>query len=366
MKKILLSSAAIVAFAGAASADISWTGSASLGYNDDVNVEDGVFFDADIDVSASTELNNGWTAALKFGFQVQDESDDGAAEDGFDGDNNILLSLTNGTYGLYLGDTEYAAASLWDGVSEMAQDGFSEQDDENVLKVTGTFGDVEVAYSTAVSGSETGQQSIGAAATFGNYDFSLGYQEETTVVPAGASTDDDFNTADVLGLSVGTSFGGADVTFAYAKSGDEDSTGLEVSYPVGDVTLGAFYVSESASDDKMGVSAAYAAGALEAKVYYKDLAGNDEFGLGGTYDLGTGLVLAAGYIGGDSTSDNDFGTYVAADYDLGGGASLLVSYADLENYDDVLAADGDLDDLDTVVGGYELNAGFTVELSLDF
>jgi hypothetical protein len=356
MKKILLSSAAIVAFAGAASADISWTGSASLGYNDDV--EDGVYADADVNINASTELNNGWTASLTYGFELQERNEDGVAnQDAFSGDNNILVSLTNGTYGVFYGDTEFAAAGLWSGVSEMDEDNFSEQDGEDVLKLTATLGGVELAYSAHVEDStnEFGQNSIGAAATFGNFDVAFGYQDE---VAAEASQEGDFVTEDVFGLSVGTSFGGADVTFAYAKSGDEDSTGLEVSYPVGDVTLGAFYVSESADEDNYGVSAAYAAGALEAKIYYKSLNDNDEYGLGGTYDLGTGLVLAAGYIDGDSTSDDDFGVYIAADYDLGGGASLLASYADQDN--------GPTDDLDTVVGGYELNDGLTVVLSLDF
>jgi hypothetical protein len=356
MKKILLSSAAIVAFAGAASADISWTGSASLGYNDEV--EDGVYADADVNINASTELNNGWIASLTYGFELQERNESGGAnQDAFSGDNNVLVSLTNGTYGIFYGDTEFAAAGLWSGVSEMDEDNFSEQDGEDVLKFTATVGQFDLAYSTHIQDStnESGQDSFGAAATFGNFDVTLGYQEE---VAAEASQEGDFVTEDVFGISVGTSIAGVDVTFAYADSDGEDSTGLEVSYPVGDVTLGAFYVSESALDDNYGISANYAAGALEAKIYYKSLNDNDEYGLGGTYDLGNGLVLAAGYIDGDSTSDDDFGGYIAADYDLGGGASLLASYADQEN--------GSTDDLDTVVGGYELNDGFTVLLELDF
>jgi predicted porin len=106
------------------------------------------------------------------------------------------------------------------------------------------------------------------------------------------------------------------------------------------------------------VSAAYAANNIEAKVYYKNLLGSDEYGVGASYDMNNGLVLSAGYIGGDSLSDDDFATYVTAEYDLGGGASLFASYADQENTT--------TDDIDTVVGGYELKDGATVALSFKF
>ncbi|MBU2936017.1 MULTISPECIES: porin [Pacificibacter] len=361
MKKILLSSAAIVAFAGAASADVSFSGSATLGYNDDHT--DGIYADVDLDVTMSQELNNGWTAAVTYGFELEEFSSNN--DDDFTSDDNLTLSLTNGTYALTFGDTQYAAVEYFSGVSEMDEDNFSEVDGEDVLKISGAFGGVEAAVSTGVDTitGETFQTSFGVKGSFGNVSFSAAYQEATTAlgVSADAIGNGDYTYEEIFALAVGTSFGGADVTVAYADSEGESSTGIEVAYPVGDITLGAFYVSETAADDNYGVSVAYAANAIEAKAYYKSLNGSDEYGLGGSYTMDD-LVLTVGYVDGDSLTDDDFGTYFVAEYDLGGGASVLASYADQTN---AIAA-SDNDDIDTVVGGYELLEGATVALSLSF
>ncbi|SEL13506.1 porin [Pacificibacter marinus] len=365
MKNILLSSAAIVAFAGAAAAEVSFSGTATLGYNDEY--ADGVYSDVDLDITMSQELDNGWTASLTYGVEL--ENFEAGTDTDFTTDDNLTVSLSNGTYALTFGDTEYAAKEYWSGVSEMDEDRFSEVDGEDVLKVSGMFGGIEAGISTGVD-TDTGdtyQTSVGVKGEIGAVSFSAAYQEETDGTVLGTSADavanGDYSDYEVLALSVGTSFAGADVTVAYAQStllgAKEDSTGIEVSYPVGDVTLGAFYVSESALDDNYGMSVAYAANSIEGKVYYKSLNGSDEFGLGASYDLNNGLVLSAGYIDGDSTTDDDFATYVTAEYDLGGGASLFASYADQTNV-------GGGDDIDTVVGGYELKDGATVALSFKF
>ena len=58
------------------------------------------------------------------------------------------------------------------------------------------------------------------------------------------TSNDDFDVSEVFGISVGTTFGGADVEVAYAKNltYEDDSLGFKVAYPFGPVTLGAFYV----------------------------------------------------------------------------------------------------------------------------
>jgi hypothetical protein len=70
--------------------------------------------------------------------------------------------------------------------------------------------------------------------------------------------------------------------------------------------------------------------------------------------------MTAGMIDGDSLTDNDFANFIVADYDLGGGASVMASFAEGNN----ATTDGS-DDIDTF-GGYELKAGTTVELSFAF
>lgn len=357
MKNILLSSAAIVAFAGAAAADVSFSGSASLGYNEEIN--DGIYADVDLDLTMSQELNNGWTATVTYGFELEEFSDNSDTD--FTDDDNLTLSLSNGTYALTFGDTEYAAAEYWSGVSEMDEDNFSEADGEDNLKISGEFGGVEAAISTGVD-TDTGgtfQTSFGVSGDIGAVSFSAAYQAEEYNESSDAASTGDFTNEEVFALAVGTSFAGADVTVAYATSDDEDSTGIEVSYPVGDITLAAFYVSESADEDNYGMSAVYSANSIEAKAYYKSLNESDEFGIGGSYTMDE-LVVTVGYVDGDSLSDDDFGAYIIADYDLGGGASVLASYAD-----GIEGGEGS-DDIDTVVGGYELYDGLTVELGFDF
>ena len=83
MKSILLASASIFAFVGAAAAEVTFAGSATLGYNDTDNLaEDGVgetgddeigfYWDANVAVTLSQELDNGVTASATFDFDVAD------------------------------------------------------------------------------------------------------------------------------------------------------------------------------------------------------------------------------------------------------------------------------------------------------
>lgn len=335
MKSILLTSTALVGLAGAAAADVSWSGAATLGYNDDIR--DGVYADVDLDVSLSTELNNGVTAAAKFGFELADDrGPENAGGNDFVADNNILLSLTSDAGGLYYGDTAYAAETYWSGVTNMAQDGFSEQDGETVLRGEFVLGGITAGASyfadnvaQGAGSDELRQLSVGAAGDFGGFSFTAAYQEEDDL---GGNGNGDYNPSEVLGISVGTSLAGADLTLAYASSNDEDSIGVEVAYPVGDVTLTAFYVAESAdlTDDdgeevsgSYGVMADYASGPLSAKAWFHGGA-DEDVGINLGYDLGNGLALYAGY------SDDD-GQYAAGEYDLGGGAKLTVAYAEDED-----------------------------------
>lgn len=323
MKKILLSSAAIVAFAGAAAADVTFSGSAQLGYND-TEVE-GFYADADLDIKMSQELNNGWTASVKYGVELEDLNK--GANQGFNADNNLVVSLTSEEFGLYYGEVSTAADSMWSSAGSMAQDGFSEQDDEEILKVTANVAGIEAAVSMIIepTTNESAQTSAGFKGTFGNVTVGAAYQEEGTALSIAPGGQEDYNMAEIFGLFASTSFGGADVAIAYSsdQTADENSLGLEVSYPVGDVTLGAFYVSESAFDDAYGISADYAAGALSVSAFYEDVKSTEDYGVEGSYDLGNGLVIYAGYI--DSTEG-----YFGAEYDLGGGASVIASYAEVD------------------------------------
>ncbi|MBU2992160.1 porin [Octadecabacter sp. 1_MG-2023] len=369
MKRILLSSAAVFAFAGAASADghsnISLSGDVTLGYNDDV--EAGFYWDAGVDVALSATLDNGLTAAASFDMNiVEDNSVRPTSGDvTFD---DWEVSLTSATAGMYFGVTSFAAETLWQSAGDMGADNFSEADDEVVLRSDITFGNVQTSLSYAVAddaGVEADddftQLSVAAVGEFGNFTVGFAYQEESGTFGGalGSAANGDYTDGSVFGIFAQTSVAGFDVELAYAENdaAGTDSLGLEVGYTVGDVTLGAYYVSESVADDAYGVSVGYASGPVSVAAYFTDDRGSEEYALQGSYDVGNGLVITAGMIDGDSATDDDFSNYIVAEYDLGGGASVMASFAD--------ANVAGSDDIDTF-GGYELLDGTTVEVSFAF
>jgi hypothetical protein len=420
MKSILLATASILAFAGAAAADVTFGGSATLGFNEDNGSEprdfgdrdvsgdidngEGFFWEADLGVTLTQELNNGLTATATFGLNITDE--DAADQDDVGVDDNFLLTLTTEQGGLFFGDTEFAAFTHWDPAGGMLADDFSEQDDEIVLRGDAIFGGVEASVSYTVADAEEerpednlDQLSIGASGAISRFTFSVAYQEESEIVDdiLDGDTDgdgedldndyfayDDFVISEVFGISAGTTFGGADVSVAYANNttANDDSLGLEVAYPVGPVTLGAYYVLENddSSDfdpgfddveNSLGVSADYASGPLTVSAFYEieddgdaddapegdgdplteedanEFDGDDDdenqnFGVEVGYDSGAGIEVYAGYI------DED-GGYAGIEYDLGNGAELIASYADEDEE-----------------GAREYQGGTTVQVSLEF
>lgn len=380
MKRILLASASIVAFAGAAAAEVTFSGEAALGYNDnEAGDNDGFYWDAELGITLTQELDNGLTAAATVTSDLVDNQLEGDIfAEGY------VLSLTSETAGLYFGDTDMAADLRWDGVSEMAQDDFSETDGETVIR-----GDFEAfGFATSISyivdtafdfdsdlsdGEDKAdatytpgnvgieQFSIGTAATFGAFEMTAAYQEEIDTLKSRIDEDGDtelffspsgdVNPDEIFGISVGTAFAGADVDVAYARNltTEEDSTGIEAAYPIGPVTVGGFYVSESEGQDSYGVAVDYVSGALTVTTAYEDVRGDTDFAVEAGFDFGMGLMAYAGL------TDHGDDYYVATTYELAEGASLLVSYA----VDD----DADSDD---EIGDPEYQEGTTVEVNFEF
>lgn len=350
MKNILLSSAAIALLAGAASAEVTWSGDAELGYNDDH--DDGVYWDAGLSVAMSQELNNGWTASASLDVDLQNNGDS-TMDLGSVDSSDWVLSLSNDMLGLSFGDVDYALASFAFAGEADNSTGEDNADDDGAdagILVTGGFGAVEFAVSTGVDGNDTNNYQAWVGAEFGAITAGLVY------------TDDEDVEATIA--SVGASLAGADITANFGEVNSNTVYSLEVAYPIGDVTLGAYYtVDENEADDSAyGVSVDYAAGPIVASAYYNDNFGSEEYGVGAGYDFGMGLVVTAGYIDGDSPTDDDFSSYIVAEYDLGGGATFLASFADQTNAIGV----NDNDDIDTVTGGYELKEGTTLALTFEF
>ena len=349
MKSILLASTAVIALAGAAAAEVSFGGSATLGYNNDSSTgnTDGFYWDAGLSVTLAQTLDNGLTASASFDVSIFSStlsSNDFSAS-------GLVLSLTAENAGLYFGDTEMAAIMHWAPAGDMDTADFSENDGAVVIRGDMTFGgwDASVSYFYDEDDGDLDQLSIGATGTVGSLTIGFAYQAEEN--DHSGNGGGDFDDDEVFGLSVGTSFSGADVSFAYAVNNNDadNSMGIEVAYPAGPVTVTGWYVAESDQDNGFGVSADYANGPMAVTVAWESVDGDEAWSIDGSYDVGSGLVVMAGVV------DNGSDFYVGGSYDLGSGASLLVSYA------------GDTDDSEgDEVGAPEYQRGTTVELSFAF
>ena len=377
MKNILLTTTALVAFAGTAFAGghsandgVSFSGSATLGFNSDsddgaLGDNDGFYWDANVAVAMSKALDMGITAGASFDFDVADMNNGVNLSAG-----GYVLSLTSDTASLFYGDTAFAAETAWSGVGDMEADQFSEADGETVLRGEATMAGVTAMLSYAVANADgvtvtTGtmgdasveQLSLGMAATFGNFNVAAAYQAASETGTWGSAANGDYSDAEVMAVSASTTFSGATVTVGYASNvtAETSSTGVKVSYPMGDITATGYYVMEDSDagevDDNMGINVAYASGAITASLDYQDDQGVSKTAIDGSYDLGNGMNIFAGmYM--EDLIENEF--YVAGSYDLGGGASVLVAYADAEN------------DTDDEVGANAYQRGTTVEVSFTF
>jgi hypothetical protein len=387
MKSILLTTTAIVAFAGAAFADghagVAFSGDFTLGFNDDnddddavvIGDNDGFYWEGDLNVTGTAALDNGVTAAASWEFDIADETNGQVVSS-----DGVLLSLTTDSAGLYLGDTAFAAETQWKSAGDMEADGFSEADGENVLHGDVMMAGIDASISLALTNADGDrvsvdtdedydQLSFGASGDLGMFSFAVAYQDESEFAPYFSAANGDFTDNEIWGLSAGVSVGGADITLAHAaKSGiggadDESSTGIQVAYPFGPVTATVYYVSEDDNDnddDNYGVTVAYADGPIAVTLDYDNDQGVNKVGLDGSYDVGNGLTLLAGmYDQSEDDTDANNGTdyYVAGSYDLGGGAELLISYAEADTAGSIA---------DDEVGGPDYQAGTTVEVSFSF
>lgn len=383
MKSILLTSTALVAFAGAAAAEITWSGDAEIGYNDDY--KGGFYWDIGATLKGEQELSGGLVAGFKLDIDINEAEEVDAGPDNVYGTADDVFGIsTKGTFsnidikasdyelylksdtaGLYFGDTSTASEELWFGVTNMDADSFAEggdADEDAQIRGEVMMGGLKaaVSYHVFLANDTVNDDLVGMqlAATYEAGAYTLGF----------AYQDEDNPNGQIFGLSAKTSMGGADITASYAKEEIDNvsSLGVEVSYPFGPVTGTVFYVvqdSDSGIDDNYGFKLAYENGPAAVDFWYHD--GNDEeMGIEGSYDMGNGLVMKAGYIdeGDDVAGDSYASYYIAGEYDMGNGAQLLLSYADV---DDEAAATADGFDFDEI-GDPEYYQGTTIAVSFEF
>ena len=253
MKSILLTTTAIVAFAGAAAADghlgMSFAGDAELGYNDEF--DSGIFWSLGLTMTGSAELDNGLTASISGDVELINDPELNDADEivnnpssAFDGNDveidDLVISFGNDQAMVKFGDTAPAADSIYSSaVTNIDADAFADEDDvdneDAVLIGSATFGETTVGLSYAIVESNTDPDDdlvglqVGATTTLGNFTVGFGYQEQVDGQPSSIGDTDIDDSPEVYALSVSTTFSGLDLGLSIAEASGEDDMGEDVS-----------------------------------------------------------------------------------------------------------------------------------------
>ena len=293
----------MVAFAGAASADITLSGSAEMGVvGGDTIANTGVVtardtqFHTDIDVTFT--MSGTTDGGLTFGASVDlDESNDADAfTASSQGGETIFISGAFGT--VTMGDTDGGfdwgmseipvgpgtIDDLEEGIGFNGNAGRDGTYDGQIVRYDNTFGAFGVAVSAEIddtAGAAGGDPVLGLGLRYSVADFDLGFGYQTVSSAANVDTS-------VTGISVGTSLNGIEIGLMYSvkdasnQAEDETHVGIGFGYSVDAWSLGASY------------------GAYENVSY---VANNDvySFALTAGYDLGGGASILAGVSSEDAT-----------------------------------------------------------------
>ena len=298
MKSILFTTTALVAFTGAAAADVSLTGEASAEYNSNA----GYSTAAEMTATGSATLDNGLTASTSFTLEAA-------------GISAGSISLSSDTASLTFG-TELDGAV------------FTAVGDDYAIGDDGEEGVLEGAVASVTMGETTVTVSVPMAATIEAADVEVGI----TTTAAGWALG--FGLADgAYAMTAAGTAGGAYVSVGMASNDEWDAS---VSSTTGAVTvsastdeaeawtIGAAYAADGVSagieynaDETWEVTGGYAADGVTVAAALTDAS---VMTLGATYDMGNGLTVGAGL--------EDDETYAFASYDLGGGANAFVDYTD--------------------------------------
>jgi hypothetical protein len=402
MKKILLTTTALTMTAGIAAAEVSISGDFRLGFNDTDSNEEakgtaavapviavdpitgartvtttgtaagtgtnapvaaethdnklGVYNDAGIAIAMSSTLDNGMAAGITvdldgndFGSQAQDR---------------YTFSLSNDSTSVSFGSTEYSAITNWTSAGDMATDTWANQNDDgrNVLRAETTVGGLKVSVSQSVAANTATASTLPISLTVGG-----GLGGASYVIA---------NEGSKMGIAATTAVGGATVTSAYstapsivtgtglAHASDMDtSTGVKIAYPMGAITATVSYVMEghgacsvaapcTQAKDAWNIAAVWTSGATTVTFKTDENSNNS---VEGSTTLGSATVSAG-------LADYLEDMYLSVSNPLGGGASIMASYA-IDGDDG--AAGGSSDALDEV-GGPDLQEGLTIELKFAF
>jgi outer membrane protein OmpU len=282
MKKVLLTSTALVLSAGIAAADVSVGGDGRMGIIDARGASDIAFTSRiRISFSASGETDGG----LSFGGSIRADNS-GAGASGTAG--NVFVE---GAFGkLSMGDVSGAAEAAVGDVSGVGLTGLGDFNETTYLSNGATerpgalyeYSAGDLTFYASAGNPAAAVETMGVGVSYGmsNFTVALGYE----------TADDGVTDVDHTVVGATATFGDATVKAVYGDASDLDfsQTLVSLDYVFGAATATAFYRNND----------------------FGALGDVDGFGIGVAYDLGGGAALKAGYVdiddGVPATDDDAF------------------------------------------------------------
>lgn len=287
MKRVLFTTTALVALSGAAYADVNWSGSASLQYNDGSNGGPAEGINSTIELGLSMSNSGGFTAS------VSADMEEGGSITGSD------VDITTPIASIHYGEIVEAANSAYSATDGL--EGVGADDLTNAVLLQASTGGMTVGFSDsrALDGSAS---SFGISGSLGGVSFGIG------------SKDDDY------GISASGNALGGTISVASEEVAGVAKTGVSLTVPLGDLSL-----TVSAADDEFwgaSVSTSLAGATLSAGTD-----SNEDTQVGISTTLAGGFGLAADF-------DTGNGTELQLSYSLSDSATVTVSYNEDKDRDD--------------------------------
>lgn len=279
MKRLFLTTSALVMAGGIASAEVSLVGDARMGVISKASDHDGdIAFTSRVraTISANGETDGGLSFGGSFGVH-----DAVGAKDGQNG--NVFVS---GPFGKFsMGDVNSAAKTA---VGNAGGVGLTGLDDLNEVKYIGKAHKPSALWS----------YDMGSLSLYASSD-NPGPSDDTVVSGA-------------LSYSIGEVTAAAGVE----RAGDMQIVAASVSASLGDASVKLVYgsyddgMADSDNVDSYSASASFNTGMATFSAFTsgnsKGMDGQDHFGIGASFDLGGGAAIKGGYVDGDSLSDGSF------------------------------------------------------------
>jgi outer membrane protein OmpU len=277
MKKVLLTTTALVMTAGVAAADVSFSGEAGIAFVDDNGASDatrtGMFVAShyDLNVAVSASADNGLTMSAGF--------DMGSGEK-IDYDDDDALEVQ----GAAVGDADVAVSyNGWTlTVDQNGIDNLFDDDQAEDMSIAGSIGGLSVAVATDLENSTNS--------------YKLGYSVGDIALTLTGTNNDDA--------------GG-------------DASGISVSYPMGALTLSASVSDESNdAEDDTSIGLTYAMDAIT--VSYTSITPGSNGSMGDEWDAK--ISYATGAMTASIALDEADATTMIANYDLGGATAFAAMH----------------------------------------